>query len=505
MEKFECDKSLVFKQFGPYCWANALLMALFYSDGMRKLLIPRINKWEQIDSPKKIIKDLVLNHHVNVSEKHIKLFENFKPENLLKELYISDRELFNFDPDKSPGYSAGRYLTKLLKYLDITDFCILDALKTKNGYNNIYYGQHNVIKEHKNPLIKQFDKASSESTTKKYLLRIPEVLIIMSKKDSDIKFYPKYYYKQSLRFNPEIDYNNNKYVADSLLLTNFNMQTCKKGHEICGVTCNHKRYMYNGWTSKTIDTGIKGELKQKIPCSLMAHDWLDYTKSNFCINNKECGLYYHNNKKLLNEQLCFSYINGPRVYIYIRKDLLEDKSLEKPLEENKPDKPVKKLVVKLKKPLEKPLEEDKLDKPIKKLVVKLKKPLEKPLEEDKLDKPDKPVKKCPDDKILNPVSGVCVSKTGKIGKELLNNPDNPDKPDKPIKKCPEDKILNPISGVCVSKTGKIGKELLNKLANPDKLDKPVKKCPVDKILNPISGVCVSKTSKIGKELIKKGV
>ena len=61
--------------------------------------------------------------------------------------------------------------------------------------------------------------------------------------------------------------------------------------------------------------------------------------------------------------------------------------------------------------------------------------------------------KCPSDKILNPASGRCVSRTGKIGLKLLA------KPKSPKTKCSKDKILNPSSGRCVSRTGKIGKAL----------------------------------------------
>jgi hypothetical protein len=72
-------------------------------------------------------------------------------------------------------------------------------------------------------------------------------------------------------------------------------------------------------------------------------------------------------------------------------------------------------------------------------------------------------KHCEKDKILNPSSGRCVLKTGKIGKELLKKKSNKLSPRKGMEqKCDKDKILNPSSGRCVLKTGKIGKELLKK-------------------------------------------
>ena len=98
-------------------------------------------------------------------------------------------------------------------------------------------------------------------------------------------------------------------------------------------------------------------------------------------------------------------------------------------------------------------------------------------------------KECPEDKIYNPESKRCVSKTGKIGKKLLSIKQK--KIEQPIKRttqhvkqkekikkqkhCPEDKIYNPESKRCVSKTGKIGKKLLSFLNDKPKVNNKDKK------------------------------
>lgn len=70
-------------------------------------------------------------------------------------------------------------------------------------------------------------------------------------------------------------------------------------------------------------------------------------------------------------------------------------------------------------------------------------------------------KKCPSDKILNPVSGKCVKRSGKIGKTLLSPKPSSEttrttaKPSG-TKTCLPDKILNPATGKCVKRSGKIG-------------------------------------------------
>ena len=83
------------------------------------------------------------------------------------------------------------------------------------------------------------------------------------------------------------------------------------------------------------------------------------------------------------------------------------------------------------------------------------------------------MKKCADNQILNPKTNRCVLKDGKIGKALLMNvavkkdtvkktaaKKDDAKPKGQDPECPETHILNPKTKRCVSKNGKIGKQLL---------------------------------------------
>jgi hypothetical protein len=67
---------------------------------------------------------------------------------------------------------------------------------------------------------------------------------------------------------------------------------------------------------------------------------------------------------------------------------------------------------------------------------------------------------CPENKIVNPVTGRCVKKDGAIGKALLEKAKTVPKNDVVKKQCSDDEVLNPKTGRCVQKTGKIGKALL---------------------------------------------
>jgi hypothetical protein len=111
------------------------------------------------------------------------------------------------------------------------------------------------------------------------------------------------------------------------------------------------------------------------------------------------------------------------------------------------------------------------------------------------------INKCPKGKILNPKTGRCVNKDGKIGQELLAK--SGAKP----KDCPSHQIRNPNTGRCVNKDGKIGQELLAKSGAKPKEDKvkdvKPKHCPSHQIRNPNTGRCVNKDGKIGQEILLK--
>lgn len=106
---------------------------------------------------------------------------------------------------------------------------------------------------------------------------------------------------------------------------------------------------------------------------------------------------------------------------------------------------------------------------------------------------------CKTDQIINPASGRCVSKTGKIGKQLLkgNIPktvpkispktvpktvpkkvlDHPDKDVLRLEICGKDMIRNPNTGRCVKISGPIAKKLMSVpyvIVNPEKPVGPVK-------------------------------
>lgn len=144
----DCSKVISISQFSGTCWFNAVMMTMFQSEGMRSLLLSRLPKWDLTNNAKKIIRDILIDHHIYINDKHIDFFNKIKPEVLLKSLYTIDSRIFEFDPDTESGYFGGRYMYKLMHYLDITDFVILDAINSINSINNnynLFYGQYNAM------------------------------------------------------------------------------------------------------------------------------------------------------------------------------------------------------------------------------------------------------------------------------------------------------------------------------------------------------------------------
>jgi tRNA A-37 threonylcarbamoyl transferase component Bud32 len=133
---------------------------------------------------------------------------------------------------------------------------------------------------------------------------------------------------------------------------------------------------------------------------------------------------------------------------------------------------------------------------------------------------------CPKGKIMNPNTGRCVKKDGKIGKELLKSKSKRSKKvsksrrKSNIKVCPNGTIMNPKTGRCVKKDGKIGQELLksrrksnikvsksrrksNIKVSKSRRKSNIKVCPNGTIMNPMTGRCIKKDGKIGKKILLK--
>ena len=473
-----CKDVLPIPQFSGTCWFNALLMALFYSELTRNFFINELPNLKTTlkKHPKilNIIEDLLFNNY-RVNNKNNDHFYNiFQPENILLELNKADKTVFYADSDLiNTGWHGHLYIDQIFQFLNI---------KNKILYLDIL-SDHNYSLSKKNaPLINFNIKNDVITLEYEYVSKLPRTNPFWKFKSvnksivSDFKTPKRYsmpddidvislYINNNQDAPPEVlQFKNAKFILDSMMINNFNIDTCKMAHQIAGITCKSKKYLYNGWTGKTKDPAMKNtihELHTKIeekeieinrlknisntslstkkelekrdqtleklneelrsledkflvqmklyekkrPCNLVRYDW-NTDNNNFCIDSIKCEYP----KKTSDANLCFNMKRGSRSYIYVRESF---KYVNTSTIQPSP-------------------------------VVK-------------------PSMVCPEDKILNPKTNKCVSKTGVVGKKLLEHVGESKKTSpvvKPSMVCPEDKILNPKTNKCVSKTGAIGKKLL---------------------------------------------
>jgi hypothetical protein len=389
----------------------AVMTVLFYSDGMRELLLNSLKTVTKNTDSIKQIKDIINEHFTHTNHEYMNALNTISPFNLLDNLHKDEPYIFEHDPKKESGYFAGRYLHKLMSYSGFNDYFILDALKTENKDTfKLLYGQYNKLQITKqNGIIsKKYSKATS-SEAESSLKKTPKVLIIITKKPADKKFYPSYYDTGiDYNFDEYLHYNGEQYKADSMIIANYNHKQCKGGHEISGITCKGKRYMYNGWVAQTLDPGIKQKIIKKVPCSYMKYDWLKNKSRNFCLDTKKCSLKFDKVNKT--NDLCFSFGSGSRIYIYIREDLPKSNKEDK---NNNKECPPGKVI------------NPKTGRCIK----------------DK-SKKENNNKECPPGKVINPKTGRCIKDKSK--KENNN------------KECPPGKVINPKTGRCIKDKSKKG-------------------------------------------------
>jgi hypothetical protein len=445
---------------------------MYYSKGGREIFLKNFNKHE---SPvHEAINDMLKYQDGKLNK--------FKPEYLMRKLYAVNKELFKMDMPitnlETPIFRTGGDpmfgIKNLLEYVYKKNFSLVYGLPIKNKPRQ--FTLHTIP-----PLNTNCVNAFSGSVVKdsKYFVKSikterPELVIIVvdTRRDRRAKVL-KGLIKDDLKtvFNTDkstciID--GIEYVQDSMILSNYN--NIRSGHAIAGITCEGKRYIYNGWTINTQDRGILDQMQNTKPCDLFSLDWLTH-KDSFCINPQKCDLPRVLDKQTEKEILCFNPKQGSIEYLMIRKDIYD--SISKSVKSTKPVKtsPAK---------------------PIKKSPTK---PIKK--------SPTKPVKTCPDWKVINPKTGRCI-KDNKISepKKTKTCPSSEKKPKKDIKisepkTCPDGKVVNPKTGRCIKdiKTNQDTKTCPDgKVVNPKTgrciKDVKTKECPDGKVLNPKTGRCI---------------
>jgi hypothetical protein len=120
----------------------------------------------------------------------------------------------------------------------------------------------------------------------------------------------------------KIRFRGSEYQLDSVVLENWNK--IKSGHAIAGITCENNKYIYNGWTRKSMDPVMANQvITRNIPCELMEYDWNVKNHSDFCLNPKEC---IPDTSVIDVKDLCFNFSKGRRILVYVRTDAIQASS-----------------------------------------------------------------------------------------------------------------------------------------------------------------------------------
>ena len=484
----KCDNVISLKQYGPTCWFNSILMSILYSDESRKLLLEKSKNWDKNIIVYETIYHILKNKYLrsdNVYDDYT-YFDKIRPETILKQLYAHNNKKFPFDPEKykNNGYKSALYIRKVYKLLGVK-VLYLDKIGSELYYS-IY---NNITLLSLNNGDVQYRKNFKELSTIIKSFHDPDVIIVNSNYYGDTFIYPERYNLNSEMFKKtfmneikninhkdfltqindlksNINYNNEEYIQDSILLTNWNDEHPGiGGHSITGITCKGDKYVYNGWTRTTIDANIgkNSKLDDKIPCELMRFDWDLHKRNNdFCLNSKKCVLDIMDLKTRV-QKLCFSFNSGVREIIYVKKN----KNSNLNIKQNN-DCDIENVI-----------------NPLTNRCIKIKSINKLPSKP--LSKPEIAKKICPKGTILNPLTNRC----NKI-KTVIKKIDKPKKKDtsdkkivdKVVKICPEGTVLNP-------KTNRCNKIKIDKSNKQDKkiVAKVVKICPEGTVLNPKTNRC----------------
>jgi len=307
----------VIPQFRETCWFNAILMSCFYSQGLRKLMI---NKKDNLT---KFIRQIIKNSY---NKENIKLFNKIKPELLLFNILNKNNHNMKKTIIKNKVFNWSlNYISEFLRYYDVSvldvtctdNKFILNFFKTTVDYEiKLFNPQHNLdidieadVKEiNHNP-----DVLLIYLTNKNIYKELVKVYPELEKLDSrnfDIQFE---------EFDEMIKFKGNEYKLDSVLINNYNNLDIQNAHSIVGITCENKRYVYNGWNSMIV---VNKDKIQTYPCSLIEYEWDIKKDQEFCLDSNKCKL-----KEIDKSDLCFSFDKGERILVYVKIDSDETKRL----------------------------------------------------------------------------------------------------------------------------------------------------------------------------------
>jgi hypothetical protein len=354
-----CNKVITIPQYEPTCWFNAILMAILYSQNSRKLLLDDILLKKKNTKIAKVINHILKYQYVSnkYAEQYFKIMT---PGKILKYLNI-------FDEFRKTITNNG-WFSELFLPIFIEKACYNTCLNLDLYRNNIYIEfkkKIRVVDNYNNGNHIGFsfydDNISDTDLATQILKKLnepnPDYIFLNIGHDNSKDLFTSYLINNIQRINnilnlknytitssglkeanDEIIYNGDTYILDSCIIANYNILEINLGHAIVGITCKNEKYVYNGWIRTTKDPAMAindnendNDNEKLLPCELMKFDWRVNNKdSKFCINPKLCKLdiLKLHNDPLEKKDLCFSFGNGKRTLIYVKKPRKDIKSID---------------------------------------------------------------------------------------------------------------------------------------------------------------------------------
>ena len=336
----DCDDILTLPQFEGTCWFNALLTVLFYSDGMRGFFLENAttlnDRLKNHPTILNILDDFLHNNYRKHHNNNDHFYDVFKPENILSELHKSDKRMFPASPDymKSTGWGSNvnTYLPPLLQFIDVKRNMMFMNLRSvkQTGRDSFEFmlGADNALRipvfqdadqSYKLHSIKTHDNAREFEIVNGNT--IPHLKMYTPKGDATVHIRDR---KMPAHIDvlivitrvqdnvPEIvKFDNGAFRLDSMLISNFNYDTCNKSHMIAGITCRSNKYLYNGERRNPREDGK--------PCKLIRFDWNQH-RGTFCVDAERCTFpSIPNSESNLKKAECFDVKKDWRTYMYVRQ------------------------------------------------------------------------------------------------------------------------------------------------------------------------------------------
>ena len=292
----------------PICWFLAIIVSMFYSQRSRKVMMEASKKWDRQNKVIELFRDLLYDRYLIVgsdphkSEEH-KTFNEDTFVKILQGLYDMDSRNFPYNPVYNKQGYVDSYLCKLYTLLGV-DYKMFEIVHV-GGRDIFYYSSLNIDA----PRIAVYEDDG----------HAPSILMIANHPHPDYKPLENNEIKDGKvklsSFMKEQTYNGFKYSLDSVILMNTNIQSCN--HNIVGLTCKNKKYVYNGLPY----------MGRNFPCVLIPHNWNIQKDKDFYLSANDCEL--HDTPQPKPYDISYNFSKGNFTFIYVRKNASRDTSASK--------------------------------------------------------------------------------------------------------------------------------------------------------------------------------